>query len=325
VDVEQRRKHHNQRNTSVVVKPLTQRKNWKPTKKNITRKVAAADLTKRTSTHSSFFIAILFWLFFSLPSTAITNSYTDVTVSEAKTMIDFSPSLIVLDARTQSEYDSGHIRNAKLIPHTELEGRLDELNKTDEVLVYCRSGFRSSAASQILADNGFLYVYNMLGGIISWIDEEYPVYVKYPSIQEAINNASEGDTIFVSSGKYYEHVVVNKTVSLVGENRENTLINGNGTQIILNTVKLSVNVMDFTIQNGTEGIHLTDYANSCIIKNCKIVNNSLGIFAKSDNNLLVGNMVVTRVPIIVCSIIIHVSNTTSSHSLQKEKQSGVGN
>jgi len=102
VDVEERRKAHNQRNTSVAVKPSTQRKNWKPTKKNIMRKVAAANLTKRSTNHSSFFIAILVWLFFSLPSTAMANSYTNVTVSKAKTMIDFNFSLIVLDVRTRA-------------------------------------------------------------------------------------------------------------------------------------------------------------------------------------------------------------------------------
>jgi hypothetical protein len=62
VDVEERRKAHNQRNTSVAVKPLAQRKNWKPTKKNIMRKAAAASLIKRTALHSP-----LFYCNFSLP------------------------------------------------------------------------------------------------------------------------------------------------------------------------------------------------------------------------------------------------------------------
>jgi len=87
-------------------------------------------------------------------------------------------------------------------------------------------GGRSSTASQFLADNGFLYVYNMLGGISAWINKGYPIYVKYSSIQEAINNADHGDTIFVSSGTYYENVVVNKTVSLIGEDVSSTIING---------------------------------------------------------------------------------------------------
>ena len=46
----------------------------------------------------------------------------------------------------------------------------------------------------------------------------------YPTIQEAINNANEGDVIFVRHGTYYENLVVNKSVSLVGEDRETTTI-----------------------------------------------------------------------------------------------------
>lgn len=252
-------------------------------------------MIKRTSDHVYlFFIVILTLVFLSLPSTALATSYTDVTVSEAKTMIDSNPSLVILDVRNQSEYNSGHVRNAKLIPIYELESRLDELDMNDKILVYCKLGGRSSTASEILSDNGFLYVYNMLGGITAWMDEGYPVYVKYSSIQEVINSASEGEAIFVGSGAYYEHVVVNRTVSLVAENRENTIICGDATQITLKIVKPNVNVTGFKIVNATEGVYLTDYANSCIIKDCEIVNNSLGIFVKSDNNLLVGNVVVNN-------------------------------
>ena len=101
--------------------------------------------------------------------------YSIVTVSEAKAMIDSDPSLVILDVRTPGEYDSGHIRNAQLIPVYELEDRLNELDKNDKILVYCRSGTRSSYASRVLADNGFQHVYNMLGGINEWIDKGYPV------------------------------------------------------------------------------------------------------------------------------------------------------
>jgi len=230
-------------------------------------------------------------LFLSLPCIALANSYTDIAVSEAKTMIESNPSLVILDVRNQSEYNSGHIRNAKLIPVYELESRLDELDIDDDTLVYCRSGGRSNTASQILSNNGFLYVYNMLGGITTWMDKGYTVYVKHSSIQEAINNASEGDAILVGSGVYYEPVVVNKTVNLVGEDAETTLICGNRTQPILKVANQNVNVTSFTIQNGTEGIYLMQYADSCTIKDCKIIDNSIGIFVKSDDNLLIGNII----------------------------------
>ena len=51
----------------------------------------------------------------------------------------------------------------------------------------------------------------------------------YPTIQAAINAANDGDTVFVRNGTYYENVVVNKPVSLVGEDKQTTNIDGNNT------------------------------------------------------------------------------------------------
>jgi pectin methylesterase-like acyl-CoA thioesterase len=48
----------------------------------------------------------------------------------------------------------------------------------------------------------------------------------YVTIQEAINNASAGDTVYVYEGHYYENIVVNKSISLTGEDRDNTIIDG---------------------------------------------------------------------------------------------------
>lgn len=101
-------------------------------------------------------------------------SYTDVTVEEAQEMID-QQEVVVLDVRTVEEYDSGHIPYALLIPLSELESRLDELNSSDYILVYCRSGVRSAKAAGILIDNGFVNVFNMEGGIIEWQARGFPV------------------------------------------------------------------------------------------------------------------------------------------------------
>ena len=103
---------------------------------------------------------------------------TDISVHVANDMINNNtgyPDLIVLDVRTQGEYNTNHLFNATLIPLDELTGRLDELasyNDT-EIIVYCRSGSRSLQASNILVGNNFTKVFNMLGGIESWIDAGY--------------------------------------------------------------------------------------------------------------------------------------------------------
>ncbi|TET57454.1 hypothetical protein E3J51_02850, partial [Candidatus Bathyarchaeota archaeon] len=67
---------------------------------------------------------------------------------------------------------------------------------------------------------------NVNGDIISRTEPSAIIHVPddFATIQEAINNATPGDMIFVSSGRYYERVVINKTVMLVGENRETTIV-----------------------------------------------------------------------------------------------------
>lgn len=101
--------------------------------------------------------------------------YGDVTVSEANILIGDKMDLVILDVRTQAEYDDGHIAGAILIPNAELSDRLDELDKEDEYLVYCRTGNRSSGSVQVLKDAGFSKVYHMDEGISVWISEGYPV------------------------------------------------------------------------------------------------------------------------------------------------------
>ena len=103
------------------------------------------------------------------------GDYGDVTVAEASILIGDKPELVILDVRTQTEYDDGHLEGAVLIPVQELPDRLDELDKGDELLVYCRTGNRSGTAVGILEDNGFTKIYHMNDGISTWISEGYPV------------------------------------------------------------------------------------------------------------------------------------------------------
>jgi parallel beta-helix repeat protein len=80
----------------------------------------------------------------------------------------------------------------------------------------------------------------------------------YLSIQEAVNNAHEGDTIFVRSGFYLESIEVNKTgLKLTGENKHNTIIDGNDSgRVILVRACKDVEISGFTIQNGFYGIRV---------------------------------------------------------------------
>ena len=77
-----------------------------------------------------------------------------------------------LDVRTDSEYASGHIPNSLHIPLQEIQGRISELEniKDKNIIVYCRSGARSSMASKSLLKNGY-NVLNLTGGILGWEGE----------------------------------------------------------------------------------------------------------------------------------------------------------
>ncbi len=109
---------------------------------------------------------------------AYASPYMDIDVAAAYDMITSGsyPDLLVLDVRTQDDYDSEHIEGAVLIPHMELEVRLDELtdHKDHEVIVYCKSGGRSQIASELLEEHAFTKVYNMVGGIQEWRSAGYP-------------------------------------------------------------------------------------------------------------------------------------------------------
>jgi len=96
-------------------------------------------------------------------------SVNKITAAEAKAMIEGGGDLVVLDVRTQEEYDEGHLENAVLIPDTEISAKaptvLADQNQT--ILVYCRTGRRSAEAAKKLVDIGYTNIYDF-GGIVDW-------------------------------------------------------------------------------------------------------------------------------------------------------------
>lgn len=94
-------------------------------------------------------------------------SYENISTKSAKQMID-DKKVEIIDVRSEEEFAAGHIPNAKLIPLPELNDRLTELNKDQAYLIVCRSGNRSSQASEILANKDFKSIYNMEKGMNDW-------------------------------------------------------------------------------------------------------------------------------------------------------------
>jgi parallel beta-helix repeat protein len=253
---------------------------------------------------------VLIGLIVSPALIANVSAFTSIDVGTAYHMIRDGTysNLVILDVRTKGEYDSGHIYGATLIPVTELLARIGELasRKYDPILVYCGSGGRSQTASNILDSNGFAQVYNMLGGITAWNSAGYPTWIStvhninttynYDTIQAAIDSAltMDGNTILVDTGIYREHVVVSKTLSIVGADSINTVIDGNGTGTVISVKAYNVKVQSFTIRNGSEsGVSLIS-KNYAQIQNNKITNNYCGINVSSSYNMIFSNEITSN-------------------------------
>ena len=83
--------------------------------------------------------------------------YVNITAEEAKQIMDSQDGYIILDVRTQEEYDQGHIPDAIVISHEEIAEKAEEVltDKDQLILVYCRSGRRSKIAAEALVELGY--------------------------------------------------------------------------------------------------------------------------------------------------------------------------
>ena len=95
--------------------------------------------------------------------------FVNITAEEAKQIMDSQEGYIILDVRTQEEYDEGHIPGAILIPYTQIGEKANEMlpDKDQLILVYCRSGRRSKIAAEALVELGYTNI-KEFGGIIDW-------------------------------------------------------------------------------------------------------------------------------------------------------------
>jgi len=142
--------------------------------------------------------------------------------------------------------------------------------------------------------------------------------IPFNTIQEAIDNANNGDTIYISSGIYYEHIVVDKPITIVGAGAEDTIIDGmNEDEHIFNIVSDKVDISGFTIMNcsiGFSGIRVNN--NSCnihhnifkecgggvelwdvqdvVIHNNTIADNTWGIYVHNSIDCSINNNIISN-------------------------------
>ena len=96
-------------------------------------------------------------------------TYMNITAEEAKCIMDSEEGYIILDVRTQEEYDQGHIPGAIQISHEEIAEKAEDVlkDKNQLILVYCRSGRRSKIAAKALVKLGYTNI-KEFGGILDW-------------------------------------------------------------------------------------------------------------------------------------------------------------
>ncbi|UCE74674.1 MAG: right-handed parallel beta-helix repeat-containing protein [Methanomassiliicoccales archaeon] len=99
----------------------------------------------------------------------------------------------------------------------------------------------------------------------------------FTSIQEAIDNANDGNTIYVYSGTYFEHITIDKSLIIMGEDMDTTIIDGEGSGRVIYIPGDDISISGFTIQNGEYGIYC-DESDSLNIRYNKIRDYTYGIY-----------------------------------------------
>jgi len=84
---------------------------------------------------------------------------------------------VLVDVRSQGEFDAGHIRDARHLPQDQVAGAAESLKKYKEkvIIACCESGMRSGAAARVLRTQGFSKVVNLRGGLQAWRADNLPL------------------------------------------------------------------------------------------------------------------------------------------------------
>ncbi len=123
-------------------------------------------------------IYVAFALIFSLNSISA-ELWTVSKLNESISKLDHE--LVLLDVRTQAEYDSGHILNAINISHEQIlkDSELLAEYKDSQMVVFCRSGVRAGKVIQLLESIGFEDIIDIDGDMLSWSEAGYPMEVNH--------------------------------------------------------------------------------------------------------------------------------------------------
>jgi parallel beta-helix repeat protein len=149
----------------------------------------------------------------------------------------------------------------------------------------------------------------------------------YQNITSALKNALDGYTIYVRNGTYVENLLINKSVSLIGEHTDLTIIDGSGIENVIIVMAENVTIKNFTVQNsGTDAVNcgiLLNYSSGVVVSYNKIIQNTNGISLRfSSNNMLLNNTISSNV---LNGISLHYSssNTISYNTITYNTNAGI--
>ncbi|MCR8666490.1 rhodanese-like domain-containing protein [Aestuariibaculum sp. M13] len=120
-------------------------------------------------------VSVILISFFGCKGLSTQKDIANVPVSSAIELVDNTSKLQLIDVRTPEEYEAGHLERAANIDFfsDSFRAEIEKLDKHKPVLVYCKSGGRSSKSAAIFKELGFTKIYNMEGGITSWKEAGY--------------------------------------------------------------------------------------------------------------------------------------------------------
>ncbi len=99
---------------------------------------------------------------------------------------------IFLDAREKNEYQVSHIKNAVWCGYDHFEiNRISHVQKNKKIIVYCSVGYRSEKIAEKLINAGYTNVYNMVGGIFEWKNQDFPVVDSYGNSTQKVHAYSK--------------------------------------------------------------------------------------------------------------------------------------
>ena len=144
----------------------------------------------------------------------------------------------------------------------------------------------------------------------------------YTSIQEAINNATNGDTVFVYPGTYDEHLLLDKSIKLIGKNAKNTIIDAHGYDAVL-IIATDVKIEKFTITNAATGIIIYYTSDSKILNNIITSNDHHGIYGSYSLTVLISENTISNNLLDGIFFMGTFQSTIAKNTITNNRQSGL--